>query len=198
MSYGVIILIDDLNPRARFTKASRPAGKLGTPCDHEKAILEAYSPEFRRDVLATCDAGKGTRAIALKYCLSASWCDASNNKVANPENSPRPTRDALPNGPSWRTGSQKAYAETTIVCFRNSRCILNAELSVATLCRVLPVLKLIFKKVLSGSVVTSRRSEPNERSFSQASTPINSSFSMRLGPRPTWREHEDARSEGHV
>ena len=35
--------------------------------------MQAYSPEFRRDVLAACDAGSGTRAVALKFLVSESW-----------------------------------------------------------------------------------------------------------------------------
>jgi len=35
--------------------------------------VEAYSKEFRRDVLAACDAGEGTRAIGLRFGVSESW-----------------------------------------------------------------------------------------------------------------------------
>jgi transposase len=35
--------------------------------------MEAYSKEFRRDVLAACDAGDGTRAVALQFDVSESW-----------------------------------------------------------------------------------------------------------------------------
>jgi transposase len=35
--------------------------------------MEAYSKEFRRDVLAACDAGGGTRVVALKFDVSESW-----------------------------------------------------------------------------------------------------------------------------
>lgn len=35
--------------------------------------MEAYSKEFRRDVLAACDAGEGTRAVALRFDVSESW-----------------------------------------------------------------------------------------------------------------------------
>jgi transposase len=35
--------------------------------------MEAYSKEFRRDVLAACDAGEGTRAVALRFKVSESW-----------------------------------------------------------------------------------------------------------------------------
>ena len=35
--------------------------------------MEAYSKEFRRDVLAACDAGEGTRSVALRFAVSESW-----------------------------------------------------------------------------------------------------------------------------
>jgi transposase len=35
--------------------------------------MEAYSKEFRRDVLSACDAGGGTREVALKFDVSESW-----------------------------------------------------------------------------------------------------------------------------
>jgi len=35
--------------------------------------VEAYSKEFRRDVLAACDAGAGTRVVALRFEVSESW-----------------------------------------------------------------------------------------------------------------------------
>jgi transposase len=35
--------------------------------------VEAYSKEFRRDVLAACDAAEGTRAVALRFKVSESW-----------------------------------------------------------------------------------------------------------------------------
>jgi transposase len=35
--------------------------------------MEAYSKEFRRDVLAACDTGGGTRVVALQFQVSESW-----------------------------------------------------------------------------------------------------------------------------
>jgi transposase len=35
--------------------------------------VEAYSKEFRRDVLAACEAGEGTRSVALRFGVSESW-----------------------------------------------------------------------------------------------------------------------------
>jgi transposase len=35
--------------------------------------MVAYSKEFRRDVLSACDAGGGTREVALRFGVSESW-----------------------------------------------------------------------------------------------------------------------------
>ncbi len=35
--------------------------------------MQAYSKEFRRDVLAACDAGTGTKEVALQFGVSESW-----------------------------------------------------------------------------------------------------------------------------
>lgn len=35
--------------------------------------MEPYSKEFRRDLLAACDAGGGTREVALRFNVSESW-----------------------------------------------------------------------------------------------------------------------------
>jgi transposase len=35
--------------------------------------MEAYSKEFRREVLTACDASEGTRAVALRFKVSESW-----------------------------------------------------------------------------------------------------------------------------
>jgi transposase len=35
--------------------------------------MDAYSKEFRRDVLAACDGGGGTREVAFRFGVSESW-----------------------------------------------------------------------------------------------------------------------------
>ena len=35
--------------------------------------MESYSKEFRREVLAACDAGGGTRPVARRFKVSESW-----------------------------------------------------------------------------------------------------------------------------
>lgn len=35
--------------------------------------MQPYSKEFRQEVLAACDAGGGTREVALRFSVSESW-----------------------------------------------------------------------------------------------------------------------------
>lgn len=35
--------------------------------------MQAYSKEFRREVLAACDAGGKTRAVATQFQVSEAW-----------------------------------------------------------------------------------------------------------------------------
>lgn len=35
--------------------------------------MQAYSKEFRREVLRACDDGQGTREVALRFNVSESW-----------------------------------------------------------------------------------------------------------------------------
>jgi transposase len=46
--------------------------KLRSVLSKEDAV-ESYSKEFRRDVLAACDAGEGTQRVALRFDVSESW-----------------------------------------------------------------------------------------------------------------------------
>ena len=38
--------------------------------------MEAYSKEFRRDVLAACDAGEVSRDVATRFGVSEPWIGA--------------------------------------------------------------------------------------------------------------------------
>ena len=38
--------------------------------------MEPYPTEMRKRILADCDAGMGTQAVALKYLVSESWVSA--------------------------------------------------------------------------------------------------------------------------
>ena len=66
--------------------------------------MQPYSKEFRRDVLAACDAGGGTREVALQFDVSESWVRRIKQERRElGKTAPKTTRDRRK---SWET-----YAE---------------------------------------------------------------------------------------
>jgi len=62
--------------------------------------MEAYSKEFRRDVQRACDAGGGTREVALRFDVSESrsqphWTGLQQVQKATPRRSPMHHRSSL-------------------------------------------------------------------------------------------------------
>ena len=56
--------------------------------------MESYSKEFRRDVLAACDAGGGTREVALRFDVSESWVRRiKQERRETGKTAPKTTRD---------------------------------------------------------------------------------------------------------
>ena len=56
--------------------------------------MDAYSKEFRRDVLAACDTGGGTREVALQFGVSESWVRrVKQERREQGKVAPRSTRD---------------------------------------------------------------------------------------------------------
>lgn len=56
--------------------------------------MEPYSKEFRRDVLAACDAGGGTREVALRFNVSESWVRRiKQERRETGKTAPKVTRD---------------------------------------------------------------------------------------------------------
>jgi transposase len=109
--------------------------------------MKAYSPEFRRDVLAACDAGDGTREVALRFRVSESWVRRVKQerrelgKVA-----PCRTRRRTPKWVAHTDRILAAVAEKPDRTLRELKAYLQTDLSVQTLCRALRALKLSFKK----------------------------------------------------
>ena len=109
--------------------------------------MQAYSPEFRRDVLAACDSGGGTRAVALRFGVSESWVRRikqqrrETGKVA-----PCRTRKRTPR---WAVEADRIREATRLAPDRTLgelKAHLGTRLSVSTLCRASRSLRLTFKK----------------------------------------------------
>ena len=75
--------------------------------------MEAYSKEFRRDVLAACDAGEGTRSVALRFKVSESWVRRikqerrEQGKVARSRHVVAARSGSLMRSGCWRSSTQR-------------------------------------------------------------------------------------------
>ena len=107
----------------------------------------SYSAEFRQQVLAACDAGGGTREVALRFDVCESWVRRIKQerrelgKIA-----PATKRNRIPSWLREAEHIQAVIAEKPDLTLEELRAELATELSVSTLCRALQRLKLTLKK----------------------------------------------------
>ncbi len=107
----------------------------------------SYSAEFRQQVLTACDAGGGTREVALRFKVSESWVRRVKQerrelgKVA-----PATTRNRVPSWMREADRIQAAIARQPDLTLEELKAELQTDLSTSTLCRALRRLKLSFKK----------------------------------------------------
>ena len=109
--------------------------------------MEAYSKEFRRDVLRACDSGEGTRSVAVRFDVSESWVRRikqerrESGKVA-----PLTTRNRTPKWKAIADDIQRVVKEQPDLTLDELKIELGTKLSRSTLCRALQSLKLTLKK----------------------------------------------------
>lgn len=64
--------------------------------------MEAYSKEFRRDVLAACDANGGTKEVSLQFGVSESWVRRiKQQRRETGQIAPKTTRNRRPSWEAW-------------------------------------------------------------------------------------------------
>lgn len=124
--------------------------------------MKPYSKEFRGEVLAACDRGRGTREVATQFNVSESWVRRVKqerrelNKVA-----PFLTRRRTPLWAPLADRMRELIRAKPDLTLRELKAELGTELSVQTLCTALQRLRLTVKKKCSspqsGSGRTSRR-----------------------------------------
>jgi transposase len=120
--------------------------------------MEAYSKEMRRDVLVACDAGEGTRAVALRFGCSESWVRRVKQvrrecgKIA-----PSTTRRRIPRWAAYRERIEQIVAARSDITLQELKDELQTELSRQTLCVALRELKLTLKKSAEGGRTRSAR-----------------------------------------
>ncbi len=106
-----------------------------------------YSKERRREVLAACDAGGGTREVATRFGVSESWVRRIKHERRElGKTAPKLTRDRTPKWHAIADGIQRVTREQPDLTLSELKAELGTELSEATLCRALQALKLTLKK----------------------------------------------------
>lgn len=109
--------------------------------------MKPYSGEFRREVLAACDSGRGTRETANRFGVSESWVRRikqerrEQNKVA-----PATTRRRTPLWAALADRIREVIEQTPDLTIRELKAELKTDLSVSTLCVALQKLRLTIKK----------------------------------------------------
>ena len=109
--------------------------------------MQPYSKEMRRDVLAACDAGEGTQAVALHFGCSESWVRrVKQERREQGKIAPCVTRRRTPKWAPLRDKIEHIIAGQPDMTLRELKEALETELSRQTLCTALRVLKLTLKK----------------------------------------------------
>lgn len=109
--------------------------------------MQSYSKEFRRDVLAACDAGEGTQAVALRFNVSESWVRrVKQQRRESGKIAPATTRKRTPQWRAIEPQIRAALEEQPDLTLAELKTRLNTDLCVQTLCNALRALKLTLKK----------------------------------------------------
>ncbi len=88
----------------------------------------AYSKEFRRDVLVACDAGEGTRAVALRFDCSESWVRRiKQDRRETGKLAPATTRNRTPTWHAWAGWLKAKSADRPDAYLRELKAELKAE-----------------------------------------------------------------------
>ncbi len=111
--------------------------------------MRAYSLDLRQRVLADCDRGLTTRAVATKYSVSESWVRRlKQRRRAGGELTPRAPARRGPE-PSWHAYADRlaaAVRERPDATLRELRAQLGLAVALSTLWRAVAALGLSVKK----------------------------------------------------
>jgi len=106
-----------------------------------------YSKEMRREVLAACDRGEGTRAVALRFRCSESWVRrVKQERRELGKTAPLLTRRRTPLWEPYRARIVAAISRRPDLTLQELKDELQTSLSRQTLCTALAKLKLALKK----------------------------------------------------
>jgi transposase len=106
-----------------------------------------YSKEMRREVLAACDRGEGTRIVALRFKCSESWVRrVKQERRELGKTEPLLTRRRTPKWEAYRERIVELIGERADMTLQELKDELQTTLSRQTLCTALAQLKLALKK----------------------------------------------------
>ena len=113
--------------------------------------MEPYSKEFRRDVLAACDAGGGTQEVALRFGVSESWVRRiKQQRRETGQVEAKRTRDRTPTWHAWAEWLKETLGAEPDLYRREIKVRLKDELGIKAseglIGRACWVLKLTRKK----------------------------------------------------
>lgn len=106
-----------------------------------------YSREMRREVLAACDRGEGTRIVALRFKCSESWVRrVKQERRELGKTEPLLTRRRTPKWEAYRARIVELISERPDMTLQELKDELETSLSRQTLCTALAQLRLVLKK----------------------------------------------------
>jgi transposase len=109
--------------------------------------MQSYSKEFRREVLAACDAGGKTRAVAQRFGVSEAWVRRiKQERRESGKTAPATTRRRVPTWTKDADRIRAAIQRTPDLTLDELKAQLQTPLSRTTLCRALQRLRLTWKK----------------------------------------------------
>ena len=109
--------------------------------------MAPYPKQMRREVLAACDRGESTRAVALKFRCSESWVRrVKQERRELGKTAPLLTRRRIPQWESSRDRILTIIDERPDTTLGELKAALSTDLSRTTLCVALQKLKLTLKK----------------------------------------------------
>jgi transposase len=109
--------------------------------------MAPYSKELRREVLAACDRGEGTQAVALRFKCSQSWVRrVKQERRELGKTAPLLTRRRTPQWEPYRERLLELIAQRPDMTLQELKDELQTTLSRQTLCTALAKLRLTLKK----------------------------------------------------
>lgn len=113
--------------------------------------MDSYSAEFRSEVLAACDRGEGTRAVAVRFKVSESWVRRIKQRRREAgETTARPRTPGLPKWQVWSDWLLAKLAQQPDIYLRELQAALKQErgetVCLTTICNACRALEQSRKK----------------------------------------------------